>query len=116
MFLEGRWFKITAKEGTYNSTDPVESLDVSILQENLIDPILGIKDLRNDKRIDFVGGIRGLKELERRATTDMCLAFAMFPVTLDELMAVSDAGLLMPPKSTWFEPKLLSGLFIHKLK
>ncbi len=116
MFLEGRWFKVTAKEGTYNSTDPVESLDVSILQENLIDPILGIKDLRNDKRIDFVGGIRGLKELERRATTDMCLAFAMFPVTLDELMAVSDAGLLMPPKSTWFEPKLLSGLFIHKLK
>ena len=116
MFLEGKWFKVTAKEGTYNTTDPVESLDVSILQENLIDPLLGIKDLRNDKRIDFVGGIRGLKELERRATTDMCLAFAMFPVTLDELMAVSDAGRLMPPKSTWFEPKLLSGLFIHKLK
>ena len=116
MFLEGRWYKVTAKEGTYNADDPVESLDVSILQENLIDPVLGIKDLRNDKRIDFVGGIRGLKELERRATTDMCLAFAMFPVTLDELMAVSDAGLLMPPKSTWFEPKLLSGLFIHKLK
>lgn len=116
MFLEGKWYKVTAKKGTYNADDPVESLDVSILQENLIDPVLGIKDLRNDKRIDFVGGIRGLKELERRATTDMCLAFAMFPVTLDELMAVSDAGLLMPPKSTWFEPKLLSGLFIHKLK
>ena len=116
MFLEGKWYKVTAKEGTYNADDPVESLDVSILQENLIDPVLGIKDLRNDKRIDFVGGIRGLKELERRATTDMCLAFAMFPVTLDELMAVSDAGRLMPPKSTWFEPKLLSGLFIHKLR
>ena len=116
MYLEGRWYKVTAKPGTYNADDPVDSLDVSILQENLIDPVLGIKDLRNDKRIDFVGGIRGLKELERRANTDMCLAFAMHPVTLDELMAVSDAGRLMPPKSTWFEPKLLSGLFIHKLK
>lgn len=95
---------------------PVAALDVSILQRNLISPVLGIDDPRTDKRIDFVGGIRGLKELERRAQNDMCLAFSMFPTTVDDLMDIADAGKIMPPKSTWFEPKLLSGLFVHKLK
>lgn len=116
MLLGAKWYKLTAKEGTFNSADPVESLDVSILQNNLISPILGIDDPRTDKRIDFVGGIRGLGELERRANEDMCLAFSMYPTTLKELMDIADAGQIMPPKSTWFEPKLLSGLFIHKLK
>ncbi len=116
MLLGGKWYKLTAKDGTFNAADPVESLDVSILQNNLISPILGIDDPRTDKRIDFVGGIRGLGELERRASEDMCLAFSMYPTTLEELMDIADAGQIMPPKSTWFEPKLLSGLFIHKLK
>ncbi len=115
MFLDGSWYKLTAKPGTYDENDPVKSLDVSILQDNLISPILGIEDPRTDKRIDFVGGIRGLGELEKRATSDMALAFSMFPTSLDELIRIADAGALMPPKSTWFEPKLLSGLFIHKL-
>lgn len=115
MFLNGKWYCVAAKEGTFDKADPVASLDVSILQDNLIAPILGITDPRTDKRIDFVGGIRGLGELERRATSDMCLAFSMYPTTLGELMAIADAGKVMPPKSTWFEPKLLSGLFIHKL-
>lgn len=115
MFLDGSWYKLTAKPGTFDESDPVKSLDVSILQDNLISPILGIDDPRTDKRIDFVGGIRGLGELEKRATTDMVLAFSMFPTSLDELIRIADAGALMPPKSTWFEPKLLSGLFIHKL-
>ncbi len=116
MLLGGEWYKLTAKEGTFNAADPVESLDVSILQNNLISPILGIDDPRTDKRIDFVGGIRGLGELERRVSEDMCIAFSMYPTTLKELMDIADAGKIMPPKSTWFEPKLLSGLFIHKLK
>ncbi len=116
MLLEGKWYKLTAKDGTFDAADPVASLDVSILQNNLISPVLGIDDPRTDKRIDFVGGIRGLGELERRANDDMCLAFSMYPTTLKELMDIADAGKLMPPKSTWFEPKLLSGLFIHKLK
>lgn len=116
MLLGGEWYKLTAKNGTFNESDPVESLDVSILQNNLISPILGIDDPRTDKRIDFVGGIRGLGELERRASVDMCLAFSMYPTTLRELMDIADAGQIMPPKSTWFEPKLLSGLFIHNLK
>ena len=116
MLLDGEWYKLTAKYGTFNSADPVEALDVSILQNNLISPILGIDDPRTDKRIDFVGGIRGLGELERRVNEDMCLAFSMYPTTLKELMDIADAGKIMPPKSTWFEPKLLSGLFIHKLK
>lgn len=115
MFLDGSWYKLTAKPCTFDESDPVKSLDVSILQDNLISPILGIDDPRTDKRIDFVGGIRGLGELEKRATTDMVLAFSMFPTSLDELIRIADAGALMPPKSTWFEPKLLSGLFIHKL-
>lgn len=116
MLLGGEWYKAAAKEGTFDETDPVASLDVSILQNNLISPVLGIDDPRTDKRIDFVGGIRGLGELERRANDDMCLAFSMYPTTLRELMDIADAGKLMPPKSTWFEPKLLSGLFIHRLK
>ncbi len=115
MYVEGRWYKLTAKEGTFDPNDPVSQLDVSILQNNLISPVFGITDPRTDKRIDFVGGIRGLKELETRANKDMKLAFSMYPTTLDDLIAIADAGLIMPPKSTWFEPKLLSGLFIHEL-
>lgn len=115
MFINESWYKLTAKPGTFDESDPVNSLDVSILQNNLISPILGIDDPRTDKRIDFVGGIRGLRELERRVHTDMKLAFSMYPTSLDELIKIADAGALMPPKSTWFEPKLLSGLFIHKL-
>ena len=110
-----KWYKLEAKEGTYDDSDPVGRLDVSILQSNVISPIFGIDDPRTDKRIDFVGGIRGLSELERRSHSDMALAFSMYPTTLDDLMSIADAGKIMPPKSTWFEPKLLSGLFIHKL-
>ena len=115
MFLDNKWYKVTAKPEFINENDPVECLDVSILQNNLITPILGIEDPRTDKRIDFVGGIRGLGELERRVNEGMKLAFAMYPTSLNELMDIADAGKVMPPKSTWFEPKLLSGLFIHKL-
>ena len=95
--------------------DPVDSLDVSLLQNLLLEPVLGIQDPKTDKRIDFVGGIRGLDELERRVSQDCEVAFAMYPTDIAELFAVADAGLLMPPKSTWFEPKLRSGLFIHEL-
>ncbi len=115
MFLDGMWYKLTAKAGTYDPNDPVDRLDVSILQKNVISPIFGIDDPRTDKRIDFIGGIRGLGELERRVNTDMKIAFSMYPTTLDDLMDIADAGEIMPPKSTWFEPKLMSGLFIHKL-
>ena len=115
MYLDNKWYKVTAKAEFINENDPVECLDVSILQNNLITPILNITDPRTDKRIDFVGGIRGLKELERRCAEGMRLAFAMYPTSLGELMDIADAGKVMPPKSTWFEPKLLSGLFIHKL-
>ena len=115
MYLGGKWYKLEAKDGSFDENDPVLRLDVSILQNNCIDPIFGIKDPRTDKRIDFVGGIRGLGELERRCSLDMKIAFSMFPTSLDELMDIADAGKVMPPKSTWFEPKLLSGLFIHKL-
>lgn len=115
MYLDKKWYRLEAKEGTFDEGDPVLRLDVSILQNNCIDPIFGISDPRTDKRIDFVGGIRGLGELERRCSLDMKLAFSMFPTSLDELMDIADAGKVMPPKSTWFEPKLLSGLFIHKL-
>ena len=115
MYLDKTWYKLTAREDTFDKNDPVDSLDVSVLQNNLIAPILGISDPRTDSRIDFVGGIRGLKELEKRADSDMEIAFAMHPTSLDQLMNIADAGKLMPPKSTWFEPKLLSGLFIHEL-
>ncbi len=115
MLLGGVWYKLTAKDGTFDKNDPVSRLDVSILQNNLISPVLGIDDPRTDKRIDFIGGIRGLGELERRVNKDMKIAFSMYPTTLDDLMAIADADKIMPPKSTWFEPKLLSGLFIHNL-
>ena len=115
MYLDGKWYKLTAKDGTFDEGDPVDRLDVSILQNNCITPIFGISDPRTDKRIDFVGGIRGLGELERRCENDMKIAFSMYPTSLEDLMAIADAGKVMPPKSTWFEPKLLSGLFIHKL-
>ena len=115
MLIDSMWYKLTAKEGTFDASDPVARLDVSILQNNVISPIFGIDDPRTDKRIDFIGGIRGLGELERRVNEDMKVAFAMYPTTLDDLMDIADAGKIMPPKSTWFEPKLLSGLFIHKL-
>ena len=114
MYLNEEWYKLTAKEHI-KTEDPVERLDVSLLQNYLLAPILNIGDPRTDKRIDFIGGIRGLKELERRCSLDMKVAFSMYPTSIQELFAVSDAGLLMPPKSTWFEPKLRSGLFIHKL-
>jgi uncharacterized protein (DUF1015 family) len=116
MYLDSKWYKLTAKQGTFNPNDPVERLDVSILQNNLLRPILGIEDPRTDKRIDFIGGIRGLKELEKRVNEGMKVAFSMYPTTVDDLMSIADAGKVMPPKSTWFEPKLRSGLFVHKLK
>ncbi len=114
MYLEGQWYKLSVK-AEYLSQDPVAGLDVSILQDNVLGPILGIEDPRTDKRIDFVGGIRGLSELERRVSLDMKLAFSMYPTSIEELFSVADANMLMPPKSTWFEPKLRSGIFIHKL-
>ncbi len=115
MYLEDEWYCLSAKE-EIKSEDAVEGLDVSLLQNYLLDPILGIIDPKTDKRIDFVGGIRGLGELERRVHTDMKVAFSMYPTSIAELFAVADAGRLMPPKSTWFEPKLRSGLFLHEIE
>lgn len=115
MYLEDKWYILNVREGTFNQEDPVERLDVSILQKNILEPILGICDPRTDNRIDFIGGIRGLKELERRVSTDMKVAFSMYPTSIEDLMTIADEGKIMPPKSTWFEPKLRSGLFIHKL-
>lgn len=114
MYLHGRWYALETKT-EYRQDHPVEGLDVEYLQRELLSPVLGIQDPRTDERIDFVGGIRGLQELKRRADHDMELAFAMYPTSIEELLAVADAGLLMPPKSTWFEPKLRSGLFIHEI-
>ena len=116
MYMAGKWYRLTAKSGTFDEENPVEQLDVSILQKNLLTPVLAIGDPRTDKRIDFIGGIRGLGELERLVNGGMAVAFSMYPTTLEDLMAIADADMIMPPKSTWFEPKLLSGLFIHKLK
>ncbi len=115
MYLDGQWYELEARPDSYDSQDPVARLDVSILQNNLLRPLLGIEDPRTDKRIDFVGGIRGLGELERRVQQGMQVAFSMFPTTIQDLMDIADANEVMPPKSTWFEPKLRSGLFIHKL-
>ncbi len=115
LFLEGKWRKLTYK-GRDSETDPVEALDVSILQNRVLEPLLGIRDPKTDKRIDFIGGIRGLSEIERRCREDMQVGFSMYPTSMEELFSVSDAERLMPPKSTWFEPKLLSGLFIHSLE
>ena len=114
MYMSGQWYKLCAKQHIL-SEDAVDGLDVSILQNHLLAPVLAIEDPRTDKRIDFIGGIRGLAELERRAESDMKLAFSMYPTSIEELFAVADAKRLMPPKSTWFEPKLRSGIFIHKL-
>lgn len=115
MYLEKKWYRLTAKEELTNITDAVASLDVSLLQDYLLGPVLGIQDPRTDKRIDFIGGIRGLEELERRADSDMKVSFAMYPTSITELFDVADAQKLMPPKSTWFEPKLRSGIFIHEI-
>ncbi|HEU5170583.1 MAG TPA: DUF1015 family protein [Gemmatimonadales bacterium] len=116
LFFGGHWHRLTLDPATIDRDDPVGSLDVSLLQERVLGPILGIADPRTDTRIDFVGGIRGTAELERRVRSgEMALAVVMYPTTLDQLMAVADAGAIMPPKSTWFEPKLRSGLFVHEL-
>ncbi len=115
MYLKDCWYRLTVDNAEYRG-DPVEDLDVAILQRKLLEPVLGIVDPKVDERIDFVGGIRGLKELERRVHTDAVAAFAMYPTDIHELFAVSDAGKLMPPKSTWFEPKLRSGILIHRIE
>lgn len=115
-YCNKKWYELTLKDGLCDEGNVLESLDVSILQRYVISGIFGIEDPRTDKRIDFVGGIRGLKELERRCDEDMELAISMYPTSLKELMGIADSGQVMPPKSTWFEPKLLSGLFIHELK
>lgn len=116
MYLAGRWYSLTAKEGTYKDDDPIGVLDVTVLSDLVLDQILGIKDLRTDNRIDFVGGIRGLGELKERVDSgEMSVAFALYPVSMKQLMDIADTGNIMPPKTTWFEPKLRSGLVIHKL-
>jgi len=116
MYLEGRWYSLTARPGTFDDNDPIGGLDVTILSEQILKPILDIQDLRRSKRIDFVGGIRGLGELEKRVNSgDMKVAFALYPVSMKQLMTIADSGNIMPPKTTWFEPKLRSGLVIHLL-
>ena len=116
MYLDGHWYKMSARPGTYDDNDPIGVLDVTILSNNVLDNILGIKDLRTDKRIDFVGGIRGLGELKRRVDNgEMKVAFAMYPVSMKQIIDIADTGNIMPPKTTWFEPKLRSGLVIHTL-
>lgn len=115
-YLEGHWYRLEAKEGTFNPNDPIGVLDVDISSRLILDEILGIKDLRGDKRIDFVGGLRGLEELKRRVDNgEMKFALALYPVTMEQIMNIADSGKIMPPKATWFEPKLRSGLVIHKL-
>lgn len=116
MYLDGKWYLLEAKKESFDNNDPVKSLDVSILQENLLSPVLGIDDPRKDPRIDFIGGIRGLKALETKVDNGWAVAFSMYPTSIEELMNVADDGKTMPPKSTWFEPKLRSGLFVHLLK
>lgn len=116
MYLEGSWYSLTAKKGTYNDSDPIGVLDVTILSDKVLGPVLDIQDLRRSKRIDFVGGIRGLGELKRRVDNgEMKVAFALYPVSMKQLINIADTGNIMPPKTTWFEPKLRSGLVIHKL-
>lgn len=116
MYLEGNWYSLTAKEGTYNNSDPIGVLDVTVLSNLILEKHLGIKDLRTDKRIDFVGGIRGLDELKKRVDLgEMAVAFALYPVSMKQLIDIADTGNIMPPKTTWFEPKLRSGIAIHKL-
>ena len=116
LYLGGRWYSLTAKPGTYNDNDPIGILDVTISSDLILRDILGITDLRSDKRIDFVGGIRGLGELKHRVDSgEMAMALALYPVSMKQLMDIADSGNIMPPKTTWFEPKLRSGLVIHKL-
>jgi uncharacterized protein (DUF1015 family) len=116
MYMEGVWYSLTAKPGRYNDNDPIGVLDVTILSNLVLDKILGIKDLRTSNRIDFVGGIRGLGELSRRVDSgEMKVAFALYPVSMQQLINIADTGNIMPPKTTWFEPKLRSGLAIHSL-
>lgn len=116
LYLGGVWYSLIAKDGTYDSSDPIDVLDVSISSKCILDEILGIKDLRSDKRIDFVGGLRGLEELKRRVDSgEMKMALALYPVTMKQIMDIADSGAIMPPKATWFEPKLRSGLVVHKL-
>jgi uncharacterized protein (DUF1015 family) len=117
MYLAGKWYSLTAKPGNYNDTDPIGCLDVTVLSDLVLAPILNITDLRNSKRIDFVGGIRGLGELKRRVDAgEMKVAFALFPVSMKQLIDIADTGNIMPPKTTWFEPKLRSGLVVHSLE
>ncbi len=113
MYIGGQWYLLEARPGTFQASDPVESLDASILQNNLLGPVLGINDPRTDSRIDFVGGIRGLQNLEEKVGEGWAVAFSLFPTSMDDLIAVADSGRVMPPKSTWFEPKLRSGLLVH---
>ncbi len=116
MYLEGAWYSLKAKKGTYDDNDPIGVLDVTILSKYVLDGILGIKDLRTSQRIDFVGGIRGLGELSKRVDSgEMKVAFALYPVSMKQLIDIADSGNIMPPKTTWFEPKLRSGLVVHKL-
>ena len=116
MYLDGNWYSLTAKEGTYNPNDPIGVLDVDVSSRLIFDELLGIKDFRSDKRIDFVGGLRGLEELKRRVDSgEMKMALALYPVTMTQIMDIADSGKIMPPKATWFEPKLRSGLIIHEL-
>jgi uncharacterized protein (DUF1015 family) len=116
LYMSNKWYSLTAKDNTYNSNDPIDVLVVSISSRLILDQILGIKDLRRDKRIDFVGGLRGLTELKRRVDSgEMKIALALYPVTMKQIMDIADKGKIMPPKATWFEPKLRSGLVIHKL-
>lgn len=116
LYLEGHWYSLTARPGTYNDSDPIGVLDVTISSDLILRDLIGITDLRSDKRIDFVGGIRGLEELRRRVDSgEMAFALALYPVSMEQLMAIADTGNIMPPKTTWFEPKLRSGLVIHKL-
>jgi len=116
MYLGGLWYSLSANQNTYDDQDPIRSLDVTVLSESILSPILDIGDLRKSKRIDFVGGIRGLGELKRRVDSgEMAAAFALYPVSMKQLMDIADSGNIMPPKTTWFEPKLRSGLVIHSL-
>jgi uncharacterized protein (DUF1015 family) len=116
MYLEGKWYRLTARSETYDDKDPIGGLDVTILANQILTPVLDIQDLRRSKRIDFIGGIRGLGELKKRVDSgDMKVAFALYPVSMKHLIAIADSGNIMPPKTTWFEPKLRSGLVIHLL-
>jgi len=117
LYLDQHWYSLKAKEGTYDNSDPIGVLDVDISSRLILDELLGIKDLRSDKRIDFVGGLRGLGELKRRVDSgEMRMALALYPVSMKQIMDIADSGKIMPPKATWFEPKLRSGLVIHALE